>query len=117
MTPRPGLTSLDALRPGCHAMIEVVGRTLDGRVNAVLERRLLEIGFEEGRETEVRHVGPFGGDPIAVRVDRLNIAVRRGEAAFVLVAPLAARSLEAGRGPVREPVRGHKRGPGRRPGQ
>ena len=53
-----------------------------------LGRRLLEIGFEEGREVEVRHFGPFGGDPIAVRVDNAIVAVRRKEAAYVLVAPL-----------------------------
>ncbi|MBL8659338.1 MAG: ferrous iron transport protein A [Rhodospirillales bacterium] len=89
-----GLTSLARLGPGRQAMIKVVGRTLDGRADGMLERRLLEIGFEEGREVEVRHVSPFGGDPIAVRVDRLNIALRRGEAAFVLVAPRPDEPVE-----------------------
>ncbi len=90
MTLTRGLTSLDALAPGRQAVIKAIGRAMDGRENAVLERRLLEIGFEEGRETEVRHIGPFGGDPIAVRVDKLSIAMRRGEAAFVLVEPVEA---------------------------
>lgn len=85
------LTSLATLGPRRRAMIKVVGRTMDGREDGMLERRLLEIGIEEGREAEVRHVSPFGGNPIAVRVDKLNIALRRAEAAFILVAPLDAR--------------------------
>jgi ferrous iron transport protein A len=85
-----GWTSLDTLAVGCRAVIRAVGRNVHGGADGALERRLLEIGFEEGRETEVRHVGPFGGDPIAVRVDGLSIAVRRGHASFVLVEPLPA---------------------------
>lgn len=101
LTPRPELMSLDTLGPGHPAVIRIVGRAIDGRENAVLERRLLEIGFEEGREAEVRHIGPFGGDPIAVRVDKLNIALRRGEAAFVLVAPVRAQPMAIASGPKR----------------
>ncbi len=90
MTDGVELIGLAALGPGCRAVIRVVGRTIEGHADGALERRLLEIGFEEGRETELRHVGPFGGDPIAVRVDQSTIAVRRLEASYVLVEPLAA---------------------------
>ena len=54
-----------------------------------LEDRLLEIGFEEGAEVELLHHGPLGGDPLAVRIERTTVAIRRGEAEHVLVAPLS----------------------------
>lgn len=50
-----------------------------------LERRLLELGFVEGAMIEVLHEGLFGGDPIAVRVDDLRVALRRHEAASIEV--------------------------------
>lgn len=90
------LVSLAALERGCPALIRVIGRGIGGDANGVIERRLLEIGFEEGREAEIRHLSPIGGDPIAVRVDKLNIAVRRSEAAFVLVEPLAPQAHGSG---------------------
>jgi len=51
-----------------------------------LERRLLELGFVEGARIEVLHEGIVGGDPIAVRVETVTIAVRRREAMAVIVA-------------------------------
>ena len=54
-----------------------------------LERRLIELGFVEGARVEVLHQGPFGRDPIAVRVDEATIAVRRRDASAILVAPEA----------------------------
>ena len=89
MTTPDGTTSLARLDVGQRAVITTVGRADDGTEAGDLERRLLEIGFEEGREVEVRHLGPFGGDPLAVRIDTGVVAVRRKEAAFVLVSPLA----------------------------
>jgi len=50
-----------------------------------LESRLLELGFVEGAEIKVLHEGPFGRDPIAVRVNGATIALRRREAMAVLV--------------------------------
>ncbi len=50
-----------------------------------LERRLVELGFVEGAMVELLHQGLFGADPIAVRVDGVTIALRRREAAAVLV--------------------------------
>jgi ferrous iron transport protein A len=50
-----------------------------------LERRLLEIGFVEGAVVSVLHEGPFGRDPIAVRVDDTRVALRRREAQDVLL--------------------------------
>jgi ferrous iron transport protein A len=49
-----------------------------------LERRLLELGFVEGAQVEILHEGPFGRDPIAVRVNDATIALRRREARALL---------------------------------
>jgi ferrous iron transport protein A len=55
-----------------------------------LERRLLEIGFVEGAKVEILHTGPIGGDPLAVRLDDMRVALRRREADFVMIRPLSA---------------------------
>jgi len=66
---------------------------LSGRVVSVcppspgMEQILLEMGFVEGAEVEILHQGPFGGDPIAVRVDGMRVALRRADAATILVLP------------------------------
>jgi ferrous iron transport protein A len=54
-----------------------------------LERRLIELGFVEGAEVEILHQGLFGGDPIAIRLQSATIALRRREAAAILVEPAA----------------------------
>jgi ferrous iron transport protein A len=51
-----------------------------------LESRLIELGFVEGARVEVLHQGIVGGDPIAVRVENVTIAVRRREAMAIIVA-------------------------------
>ena len=51
-----------------------------------LESRLIELGFVEGAHVEVLHEGLVGGDPIAVRVENVTIAVRRREAMAIIVA-------------------------------
>ena len=56
-----------------------------GVTDLELEQRLLEIGFVEGARVQVLHEGPFGRDPVAVRVDDTRIALRRREAADVLI--------------------------------
>ena len=52
---------------------------------AELESRLIELGFVEGARVEVLHEGAIGGDPIAVRVENVTIAVRRREAMAIIV--------------------------------
>ncbi|MBK5919487.1 hypothetical protein CCR80_00340 [Rhodothalassium salexigens] len=47
--------------------------------------RLRELGFEEGAAFEVLHQGPVWGDPMAVRVDSVTVALRRREANSVIV--------------------------------
>ena len=52
-----------------------------------LERRLIELGFVEGARVKILHEGLFGRDPIAVRVNEAAVALRRREAASILVEP------------------------------
>jgi ferrous iron transport protein A len=90
-----GVVSMTASVPTCgHLGAAALG--FRGRIRAVnpiagslppeeLERRLVELGFVEGAMVELLHQGLFGGDPIAVRVDGVTIALRRREAAAVLV--------------------------------
>lgn len=79
---------LGAARLGQSGVIERVSgglamsNSLDGEE---LERRLLELGFVEGARVQLIHQGLFGGDPIAIRVDDLRVALRRREANAVLV--------------------------------
>jgi ferrous iron transport protein A len=68
-----------------HA-IRVVAQD-DGLSGAELERRLIELGFVEGARVELLHEGLFGRDPIAVRVNEATVALRRREAASILVEP------------------------------
>ena len=51
--------------------------------------RLRHFGFDEGVAVEALHLGPFGRDPIAIRVGRMTVAIRRKHAGAVRVVPLA----------------------------
>ena len=53
--------------------------------NSDLEIRLREIGFAEGDRVEMRHFGLFGKNPLSVRLNGTHIAMRRNEAAAVVV--------------------------------
>lgn len=55
-------------------------------IDAKAAKRLAELGFDEGVEIETLHRGPLA-DPIACRVGRMTIALRRTQAAAVLVEP------------------------------
>ena len=49
--------------------------------------RLRHFGFEEGVTVEPLHSGPFGRDPLAVRVGRMTVAIRRTHARAIRVTP------------------------------
>ena len=49
-------------------------------------RRLRELGFDDGVQVEALHRGALFG-PIACRVGRMVIALRRAQAAAVMVEP------------------------------
>ena len=50
-------------------------------------KRLRNLGFDEGVEVEALHAAPFGRDPLAVRVGRMMIALRRAQARTIIVEP------------------------------
>jgi ferrous iron transport protein A len=53
-------------------------------------RRLRELGFDEGVAVEPLHAGGLvARDPIAVRIGRMTVAIRRAHACAVTVEPLA----------------------------
>jgi ferrous iron transport protein A len=62
-------------------------RAIDWQALAPAEaRRLRELGFDQGVEVEALHrAGWFGGDPIAFRVGRMTVAMRRALAGAVAV--------------------------------
>ena len=50
-------------------------------------KRLRELGFDEGVSVETLHSGSiFGRDPIACRVGRMTVAIRRVQASAIRVA-------------------------------
>ncbi|NNM78333.1 ferrous iron transport protein A [Sphingomonas sp. ID1715] len=50
-------------------------------------KRLRELGFDEGVSIEALHSGSiFGRDPIACRVGRMTVAIRRAQARAIRVA-------------------------------
>ena len=80
-------TSLDQLQLGTRARIS----SIDWAVLAESEAsRLRHFGFDEGVAVQPLHLGPFGRDPLAVRVGRMTVAIRRAHARAVSVIPEAA---------------------------
>lgn len=49
--------------------------------------RLKHFGFDEGVVVEPLHQGPFGRDPLAVKVGRMTVAIRRTHAQAIRVLP------------------------------
>ena len=50
------------------------------------QRRLRNMGLDEGVRVEALHGGPFGRDPIAVRIGRMTLAMRKAHARVIHVA-------------------------------
>lgn len=82
----PDVISLDRLEVGSKArVLSVDWNSLDEGEAC----RLKHFGFDEGVTVEPLHLGPFGRDPIAIRVGRMTVAIRRKHAGAVSVSPLA----------------------------
>ena len=81
------LATLDELKLGTRAEIA----TIDwASLEASEACRLRHFGFNEGVKVEPLHLGPFGKDPLAVRVGRMTVAIRRVHARAVRVVPIVA---------------------------
>lgn len=72
------LTTLDSLRPGQRGSVARIAEA-----NPAMAAQLREIGFAEGDDVELLHVGPVGGQPLCFRLNSTMIALRRGEAAMI----------------------------------
>ena len=79
--------SLDQLSIGRRARIAAIDWAQLHQSDAI---RLRQFGFDEGVSVEPLHNGPFGRDPLAVRVGRMTVAIRRAHARAVQVIPEAA---------------------------
>lgn len=55
------------------------------RLSAPEGRRLRELGFDEGVRVAVLHRASLGGGPLACRIGRMTVALRRSVAAAVQV--------------------------------
>lgn len=62
-----------------------VDRVEDRQPGDAIARRLRELGFVAGECVEIVAAGPFGGEPLLVRVGFTRFALRRAEAARVLL--------------------------------
>ena len=54
-------------------------------------RRLRELGLDEGVEVELLHRAAFGRGPIACRIGRMTVALRRHVGLAIHVAPRAVQ--------------------------
>ena len=82
---QPDSVSLDRLAIGTKARVASVDWTVLEEGEAC---RLRQFGFDEGVTVEPLHLGPFGKDPIAIRVGRMTVAIRRKHAGAIQVQPI-----------------------------
>jgi ferrous iron transport protein A len=78
---------LDSLELGTRARIDSIDWSALEEAEAC---RLRQFGFDEGVAVEAMHLGPFGRDPLAVRVGRMTVAIRRAHARAIHVVPIGA---------------------------
>jgi ferrous iron transport protein A len=79
---QPESISLDQLKVGSRASIASIDWDTLEEGEAC---RLRHFGFDEGVIVEPLHLGPFGRDPLAIRVGRMTVAIRRNHARAVRV--------------------------------
>ena len=77
------MATILTLRRGERATI----RAIDDSGDAATARRLHEMGFDDGVDVELLHRGPVGGDPLAVRVGNMTVALRKSLAARISIEP------------------------------
>ena len=73
---------LDELKLGARARIASIDWAVLDEAEA---RRMRHFGFDEGVTVEPLHLGPFGRDPLAIRIGRMTVAIRRSHARAVRV--------------------------------
>ena len=88
---QPDRMTLDLLARGVPARVVAIGWDELGETEA---NRLRHFGFDEGARVELLHQGPFGRDPLAIRIGRMTVAIRRRHALAVQV-QIEAQEIEA----------------------
>jgi ferrous iron transport protein A len=81
---QPESVSLDLLKVGTRATVVGIDWSSLEESEA---NRLKHFGFDEGVTVEPLHLGPFGRDPLAIRVGRMTVAIRKNHARAVRVVP------------------------------
>ena len=79
---QPDTIALDQLKVGTKARVTAIHWDL---LDAGEGCRLQYFGFDEGARVELLHQGPFGRDPLAIRIGRMTVAIRRRHALAVRV--------------------------------
>ena len=82
----PDTVTLDQLALGRQARIASIDWDMLDHGEAC---RLKHFGFDDGIKVEALHLGPFGRDPLAIRVGRMTVAIRRAHARAIRVLPHA----------------------------
>jgi ferrous iron transport protein A len=88
MTHAARTVSLASLHKGERGVVASVARdesALGDEAGATVALRLIELGFVPGEPLEIVGEVRPGGDPIAVRIGGTHFALRRREAAAVMV--------------------------------
>ncbi|WP_114239275.1 FeoA family protein [Dyella sp. C9] len=63
----------------------VVDRVDDAHASDPIAQRLRDLGFVQGEPVRLVAVGPLGADPLLVQIGSTRFALRRAEAARVMV--------------------------------
>ncbi|MBK4738339.1 FeoA family protein [Noviherbaspirillum pedocola] len=79
--------ALSTIKKGDRATVTGM-RTPESDEQRATQLRLRELGFVPGEQVRIVAVSFPGNDPIAVRLGNTTFALRRHEAAMVLVQPL-----------------------------
>lgn len=69
-------------------IIDLLPQPLFGAQDEQVSLRLKELGFLPGAQLRVIGFGLFGSDPLAVQVNGTKFALRRAEAAKIMVEPV-----------------------------
>jgi ferrous iron transport protein A len=83
-TPADFALALDQLALGRRGRIAAIDWDLLGAHESA---RLRQFGFDPDVLVEPLHTGPFGRDPLAVKVGRMTVAIRRAHARAIRVVP------------------------------
>ncbi|WP_130620013.1 FeoA family protein [Dyella amyloliquefaciens] len=63
----------------------VVDRVDDAHASDLIAQRLRDLGFVAGEPVRLVAVGPMGADPLLIQIGSTRFALRRNEAARVMV--------------------------------